>query len=123
MTENRDAIPGEFIARLEALYEAPAPGLEDQAFEARLLKRLAVRRRLRRGVLAAAGLGGLMIACGRLIEVRGSIAKSGALFEVAGNYVSQGLYVSLASGVVGAAMLCVALTVLGLAFARLLEEV
>jgi hypothetical protein len=59
----------------------------------------------------------------RLSDIRGSIPEAGPLLEIAGNDVPHGLYVSVGSGIVSASGLCVALTVLGLALARLLEEV
>jgi hypothetical protein len=43
--------------------------------------------------------------------------------EAAGNSLSHTLYLSLGSGPLAAAATCGALTVLGLAFARVLEEV
>jgi hypothetical protein len=51
--------------------------------------------------------------------------KMGAdrFLEAAGNSFSHTLYLSLGSGPLAAAATCGALTVLGLAFARVLEEV
>lgn len=123
MIQALDSRPREFIARLKALSDALASGPEDQGFEARVLKRLSVWQRRRGGVPVVAGRAGLLLAFVRLSDIGGSIPEAGALLEIAGNDALHRLYVSLGSGIVSASGLCVALTVPGLALARLLEEV
>lgn len=123
MTVTPNPGPADFPRRLEALFEAVPPGLEAPGLEMRILARISVRRRLRAAVVWLAGLIGLGVAFGRLSQLHRPVISFDPIFEVTGNSVTRFLYLSLGAGLPGVAITCGVLTVLGLAFARYLEEV
>ncbi|MFM8375100.1 MAG: hypothetical protein ACKN9P_03440 [Phenylobacterium sp.] len=112
-----------FHDRLETLFDAPVPSLDSPELEARVLVRIAQRRWMRAGVVGFSALVGLSISFRSLAEARLPVFRADSLLEAAGNSLSQFLSLSLGSGLPGVAATCGVLTVLGLAFARYLEEV
>ncbi|MFM1960653.1 MAG: hypothetical protein RL588_2170 [Pseudomonadota bacterium] len=123
MTTTRHTEDDDFAGQLEALFGAPPAGLEAPALEAAILSRVRRRRRLRLGVISLSALVGLAIANESLSQAALPRLGVDRLLEAAGNSLSQTLYLSLGSGPLAAAATCGVLTVLGLAFARVLEEV
>jgi hypothetical protein len=123
MTETRDTDLEEFAGRLDSLFGAPPSGLESPEMESAVMTRVKRRRRLRIGVLWLSTLLGFAIAIHGLSQAALPGIGWDRFLEAAGNSFSHTLYLSLGSGPLAAAITCGALTVLGLAFARLLEEV
>lgn len=123
MIETHDTDIEEFAGRLDALFGAPPAGLESAEMESAVLARVKRRRRLRIGAVSLSALVGFAIAIHGISQA--ALPKMGAdrFLEAAGNSFSHTLYLSLGSGPLAAAATCGALTVLGLAFARVLEEV
>lgn len=123
MIETRDTDLEEFAGRLDGLFGTAPAGLESAKMESAVLARVQRRRRLRVGAVSLSTLVGFAIAIHGLSQA--ALPKMGAdrFLEAAGNSFSHTLYLSLGSGPLVAAVTCGALTVLGLAFARVLEEV
>lgn len=112
-----------FHSRLDALFDTQAPGLESPQLETRILRRLSLRRRVRMAFISVSALVGLAISVRSLSEARLPVFHSDPLLEATGNSISQYLSLALGSGLPGVVASCGVLTVLGLAFARFLEEV
>ncbi|MCA3712382.1 MAG: hypothetical protein IOB86_08020 [Phenylobacterium sp.] len=124
MTETQDTETSEFSRRLDSLFETPAPGLQALELEARIRGRIIRRRRFRAMVLGLAGLTGTVIALRSLTEVQFPERHIEALFgRLAGNSRLDLLYGSLGAGVIEPVAVAGVLALLGLAFARVLEEV
>lgn len=124
MTETQDTQSSEFFRELDRLFEAPGHGLQAPELEARIRARIVRRRRLRAMVLGLAGLVGVAIALRSLAEAQLPALHSEALFGMlAGNSLFDFLYVSVGAGVFAPVAIAGVLALLGLAFARVLEEV
>lgn len=113
-----------FSTQLEGLFDTPSPGLQDEGLEALILGRIVRRRRLRAGVLAIGTVTGVGIAIYSLSLLQLPSIWTGPLFELlSGNSLINFLYAALGAGGVTSVVVAGVLTVLGLAFARVLEEV
>ena len=124
MTQTQDTETSEFSRRLDSLFETPAPGLQALELEARIHERIIRRRRLRAIVLGLAGLAGVAIALNSLTGAQFPERKAEAfLGMLAGNSRLDLLYGSLGAGMIAYVAVAGLLTLLGLALARVLEEV
>lgn len=124
MTQTQDTETSEFSRRLDSLFEAPASGLQALELEARIHERIIRRRRLRAIVLGLAGLAGVAIALNSLTGAQFPERKAEAfLGMLAGNSRLDLLYGSLGAGMIAYVAVAGLLTLLGLALARVLEEV
>ena len=124
MTQTQDTETSEFSRRLDALYEAPASGLQGLELEARIHERIIRRRRFRAIVLGLAGLAGVAIALNSLTGAQFQERKAEAfLGMLAGNSRLDLLYGSLGAGMIAPVAVAGLLTLLGLVLARVLEEV
>lgn len=124
MTQTQDTETSEFSRRLDALFEAPASGLQALELEARIHERIIRRRRFRAIVLGLAGLAGVAIALNSLTGAQFPERKAEAfLGMLAGNSRFDLLYGSLGAGMIAPVAVAGLLTLLGLALARVLEEV
>ena len=113
-----------FSTQLEGLFDAPSPGLHDVELEARIMARIARRRRLRAGILAIGAFTGVGIATHSLSLVQLPSIRTGPLFELlSGNSLINSLYASLGAGGFAPVVIACGMTLVGLAFARVLEEV
>ena len=122
MTPDSDTGPEGLDRQIEALFDAPSPGLESPVLEGRIVARLAQRRRLRVLVLGLGGLIGVFIALRSFLETGVPSPATQALIVMAsGNALAQALHVSLGEGMVGILAVCAGLTGLGLALVRALE--
>jgi hypothetical protein len=122
MTPDSDTGPEGFDRQLEALFDAPSPGLENPELESRILARLAKRRQVRALVLGLGGLIGVFIALRSFLETGVPSPATRALIDMAaGNALAQALHLSLGEGMVGILAVCAGLTGLGLALVRALE--
>lgn len=124
MTEPNDSEDLEFSRQLESLFDAPSPGLHDPQLEARILQRIARRRRFQAMILGLGTLTGVAIAVRSLSEARLPAFHADFFFDwLGGNSPINLLYAALGAGGVAPVVIAGGLTLLGLAFVRVLEEV
>ena len=124
MTQTQDTETSEFSRRLDSLFEAPASGLQALELEARIHERIIRRRRLRAIVLGLAGLAGVAIALNSLTGAQFPERKAETVLGMlAGNSRLDLLYGSLGAGMIAYVAVAGLLTLLGLALARVLEEI
>lgn len=124
MTETQDTETSEFSRLLDSLFETPAPGLQALELEARIRRRIIRRRRFRAMVLGLAGLTGTVIALRGLTEAQFPERHVETIVGMlAGNSRFDLLYGSLGAGMITPVAVAGVLTLLGLALARVLEEV
>jgi len=121
MSENLDSDVSPGLARM---FDVPAAGMQDAAMEAGVLRRIGRRRRLRRVVIGLGALAGIAIAAPSLTTGSfPSLVDANRLPYMSWNAPLDFIFASLGEGRVGAIAVAGALTVLGLAFARFLEDV
>ena len=122
MTEppQTDAFPNQ----LQALFDAPSPGLRAPALEAQILRRIVRRRRLRASILAVGALAGTGIAVLSL-SVAQLPSFPASLFTdlLTGKFLNPFLPVSLGESGVASLVIASGMVFLALVFARILEEV
>lgn len=118
-TPETDVPPG-----LADLFAAPAAGMQSPGMEAEILRRVVRRRRLRAIVPGVGALfGGAIAFPGLMASPFPRLATGDLLAMAPWKSMLDFIFVSLGEGGPGSIAIAGVLTILGLAFARYLEEI
>ncbi|MCA6223335.1 MAG: hypothetical protein IM653_12450 [Phenylobacterium sp.] len=124
MTHPAEAKAQDFSRQLETLFAEASPWLHAPDLEARILGRIRRRRRMRTLILGLGALTGIAVAARGLAEARLPVFPAWRLSDqLAGNSAIDLLYAAVGAGGIAPAVIAGGATLLGLAFARILEEV